>query len=697
MSKATFASRTNWTRKVFTSLTLGAFLFATHAPLASASSWSPTLLVNTESFQVIDDGDGTTDIELRFGTSGKELRYNITSGKVELDTTLDVTGDIEATGDLSVDDATVGGTLTIGGVTYTFPGGDGADGTVLSTNGAGTLSWSDALLESELDSEAELEAQLGGVNVILETEIDSEAELEAIAGADFLKGSEIDTEAEFETFIGADFLKGSEVDTIAELEGFLEAGTNIILETEIDTEAEFEAIVGVDYLKGTEIDTEAEIEALVGADWIKGSEIDTEAEFEGVVGVDYLKGIDVDTQAELESLLTDASNLIDVGEINSQAELEAILADATNVIDVAEIDTQAELEAILTDATNVIDVGEINTEAKLEGLVGVDFLKGSEIDTVSELEAFLEAGTNFVLNAEIDSEAELEGIVGVDYIKDTDIDSESEFEAIVGVDYLKGTEIDTEAELEAVSGIDIVKAPDINTESALESFLSDVSDIFTDNDDSDSITEGATNLFYSDERVDDRVDALLVEGDGITLAYDDGAGSLTITADSLADSADNIGLAAEYPGASYYGDGSNNIGQLLVDYDTSEKENYYKWTSSKAAAQDYNIAVRVRIPENFSAWDGTAPINFKYKTADAASAVNSVTMTMLDTGGSNVALTGAADLTSTTWTSKNITGPNTAGTYTAGEYITIIIAMKTTSAGEANAGYLTLNWDVTNP
>lgn len=43
------------------------------------------------------------------------------------------------------------------------------------------------------------------------------------------------------------------------------------------------------------------------------------------------------------------------------------------------------------------------------------------------------------------------------------------------------------------------------------------------------ITEG-TNLYYTDERVDDRVNALLVAGSNITLTYDDGANTLTIAA-----------------------------------------------------------------------------------------------------------------------------------------------------------------------
>ena len=41
--------------------------------------------------------------------------------------------------------------------------------------------------------------------------------------------------------------------------------------------------------------------------------------------------------------------------------------------------------------------------------------------------------------------------------------------------------------------------------------------------------EGATNKYYTDERVDDRAAALIKNGSGITWAYDDTAGTLTPT------------------------------------------------------------------------------------------------------------------------------------------------------------------------
>ena len=44
--------------------------------------------------------------------------------------------------------------------------------------------------------------------------------------------------------------------------------------------------------------------------------------------------------------------------------------------------------------------------------------------------------------------------------------------------------------------------------------------------DTDDIGEGSTNKYYTDERVDDRVDALATPGEGIDIVYDDAAGTL---------------------------------------------------------------------------------------------------------------------------------------------------------------------------
>jgi hypothetical protein len=50
------------------------------------------------------------------------------------------------------------------------------------------------------------------------------------------------------------------------------------------------------------------------------------------------------------------------------------------------------------------------------------------------------------------------------------------------------------------------------------------------NFDTDNLSEGASNLYFTDERVDDRVAALVVGGDAVSATYDDAAGSLTLAA-----------------------------------------------------------------------------------------------------------------------------------------------------------------------
>lgn len=47
--------------------------------------------------------------------------------------------------------------------------------------------------------------------------------------------------------------------------------------------------------------------------------------------------------------------------------------------------------------------------------------------------------------------------------------------------------------------------------------------------DTDDLTEGTTNLYFTNERVDDRVAALIIAGTGISVVYDDVAGTLTIS------------------------------------------------------------------------------------------------------------------------------------------------------------------------
>jgi hypothetical protein len=81
---------------------------------------------------------------------------------------------------------------------------------------------------------------------------------------------------------------------------------------------------------------------------------------------------------------------------------------------------------------------------------------------------------------------------------------------------------DIEVDMSAFTTTDLAEGSNLYYTTAR--FDSDFGDNNTDN-----LPEGSTNLYFTDERVDDRVASLLLAGEGIDLAYDDGAGSLTVS------------------------------------------------------------------------------------------------------------------------------------------------------------------------
>ncbi len=151
-----------------------------------------------------------------------------------------------------------------------------------------------------------------------------------------------------------------------------------------------------------------------------------------------------------------------------------------------------------------------------------------------------------------------------------------------------------------------------------------------------------------------------------------------------------------YPGATLNQDGTANQGKLenfYVDTDGvpgNSNINYYHWTTQQAALQNIDIIARVTLPEGFVSWQAT-PVNFTYRTLDGLAADNQVDMTIEDTAGNPVTLTGASGLVSPTFTTANITFGG-APVFTAGQPITIKIKLTASNIGAADAGEISLNY-----
>jgi len=114
--------------------------------------------------------------------------------------------------------------------------------------------------------------------------------------------------------------------------------------------------------------------------------------------------------------------------------------------------------------------------------------------------------------------------------------------------------------------------------------------------------------------------------------------------------------AFEY--ASLQGDASDNVGQLSVSYDATNKRNYYLWTSSRSTLQDYDIYVKIPLAADFIRWLQTAtenPLMVTYRSTSASSDDNQLDIAVFDTNGSPVTLSGSTtNLANTSWTTSQI-------------------------------------------
>jgi hypothetical protein len=128
--------------------------------------------------------------------------------------------------------------------------------------------------------------------------------------------------------------------------------------------------------------------------------------------------------------------------------------------------------------------------------------------------------------------------------------------------------------------------------------------------------------------------------------------------------------SAPHQNASYQGDATSNVGQLYVSHDNTNKRNYYLWTSTKDSLQDYDIILQAALPQDFIRFKQTTdenPLRVMYRTTGADSADNQLDISVFDTNGNPVTLSGAsADLVNTSWTTSDIEFSGSP-TWTAGQ------------------------------
>ncbi len=558
--------------KFIAGIALGSIAFASLSPLASAAgSWAPTLLVNTESFQQIDGGDGSTDIELRFGSSGVTLKY-LTNGKFQFSAGLSVLGTLSGS-NLNIDrNATIGGALTATGAITTKSTLSGAN-LVINRNGnfGGQLTVTGAILGA---STITAKTVLSGTTLRVSGNADVQGAL-AASGAIRTDGN---------LTINDDADSNNAVLTFGNT-----SGNQSI--TFLNTAQRFQFSRGISVL-GT----------------ISGS------------------SLNVDRNATVGGTLTVTGAVLGMSTITAKTVLSGTTLRVSGNADIN--GSLSVTGSILTEGNLTLGGDDAATD------VSLTFMNSGTDETFT----WLESNDKFYLSDDLDVNGTISGT--------TLKISGNGTHTMSGSLTIEG----------ALSG------------STIQGFgLGDCS--------------GTNQKLVYNAAIDKFECATDQTGAG-----SNGSGQI-------------LSLHPEYPGAVYYASGSVFVGQMTLSGGTTALDNTFKWTSTKAALNDYWISVRVRLPDNFSTWDPTKPIELRYKTGVASNANNYVSIRIKDTAGVERPLTGGENLASTSFTTASIKGPEAGGTWTPKGYVTIYVklAANNTASAYAAAGFINLNFESTLP
>jgi hypothetical protein len=175
-----------------------------------------------------------------------------------------------------------------------------------------------------------------------------------------------------------------------------------------------------------------------------------------------------------------------------------------------------------------------------------------------------------------------------------------------------------------------------------------------------------------------------------------------ITAYGTARHTNKIILTPEYAGAVLdNGGASSDIGTMTAGYDSTQKENYYQWTTAQSTNQTYDIVIQIPIPSNFSSalpFATNDPLTVDINTSDTTN--GTVVGTLLDTSGTAVTNWNTCSLTPTVtgWITSGAgatygaTCNITTGTWTAGGVATLRLHIQAPPSGTTKVGDIVLTY-----
>ncbi len=144
-----------------------------------------------------------------------------------------------------------------------------------------------------------------------------------------------------------------------------------------------------------------------------------------------------------------------------------------------------------------------------------------------------------------------------------------------------------------------------------------------------------------------------------------------------------VTLVPEFAGGVLKASGSNNLGTMTSDYDSTARHNYYSWISSQTILNSYDIVARNQIPSEYTSGLG----NFKVwvYAASSSTANNDIKVTVRD--GSGTACASSVSIlpgTAATWTQQSVALSGCS--FAANDVLTIDLQVLSLSSNEVRVG-----------
>lgn len=163
----------------------------------------------------------------------------------------------------------------------------------------------------------------------------------------------------------------------------------------------------------------------------------------------------------------------------------------------------------------------------------------------------------------------------------------------------------------------------------------------------------------------------------------------------LGDLTSQIVISPEYPGAILFADGSDNLGKMTSDAieENATFKNYYEWISNKEVPQDYDILVRITLPNDFVSWKENA-IYLDYMTENSVSIENnSVDVTLIGKSGVDAQSLDHISSLPGAWERMSLKSLDINECNKAGDSCTLRISLTSSMEYFTRVGDITLNYN----